>query len=174
MEPKHIEAESLDHVKELLNDQLIGAGTICYCRNGDLIYITSDKMPVSMTTSGSDLIALKGTPESPIILSELPDGTYTLSGQFKSYESDTYTVNSPMSLLVVNDSDDSKSIVRFTGKDIVNYMLKDGAASTDHYITRDYIDNLNIITKNSADFMTRNEIMTYVKSNMGTAVWQKI
>lgn len=116
------------------------------------------------------IINLYGEITKPVVISNLDDGVYKISGQFKiggSYN--TVQISSEGALFVVArmHTDNSTVITQILGNAIKIYTIaSDGTGRTDRYITESYI--------NQKDFITSGEVKEYVKSIVKDAIVETI
>lgn len=92
----------------------------------------------------------RGTIVSPVVLSDLGVGCYSISGQYQIVSNGT-TYNHPSNVIVLIESDDeTKHITRISGKNVTSYVvtLETMEVSADTYATQSWINAQGYATEN--------------------------
>ena len=117
------------------------------------------------------VINKSGTLVDPLIVGNLDNGLYSVSGEYKIFSEYPTVFSSSINHLFVVDKEDDKIYVKdVSAKKITTYILSDEQVETQDIVTTDYLDKNKYITENDFDakiealnFITRNEISDYVK-----------
>lgn len=112
-----------------------------------------------------------GTLANPLIIGELDNGLYSVSGEYKIFtEYPTVFSSSINHLFVVEKDNDIVYVKDISAKKITTYILSDGQVEIQDIVTTDYLDKNKYITENdfdakieALDFITRDEVSDYVK-----------
>lgn len=91
------------------------------------------------TLGNRPIVNIKGTTESPIIISELSEGIYHVSGQYTISPLDQNINLAMRDILFVTDG--NGNIQKISGKSIVNYSVTNGAVKEDIFATQGYVDS---------------------------------
>ena len=91
------------------------------------------------TLGNRPIVNIKGTTESPIIISELSEGIYHVSGQYTISPLDQNINLAMRDILFVTDG--NGNIQKISGKSIVNYSVTNGEVKEDIFATQGYVDS---------------------------------
>ena len=96
---------------------------------------------------------LVGTFTKPIIVSELDQGIYTITGQHKITitEHTTYITSVPIIYMVNKTNHHIIKIKRITSASITDYVIKHGEVKKDSYITEEWLKDNGYETSDSVD-----------------------
>lgn len=119
------------------------------------------------TLGDKPIVNLKGTSEAPIIIGELSEGVYYISGQYV-FIADDKNINFAMrDLLFITDG--NGNIKKITSKNIINYTITDDGVKEDLFVTTEFIKQQGFATEKyvdtkiaALDFLTKNDLSTYV------------
>lgn len=145
-------------------------------RNSDGFYVT----PLNQYSGEIDydilrnrpIVSLTGSLDSPVVVSQLNDGIYTVKGQYLiSPDSETTYLSSHNNLFLVSHGTQGCCIRKITAEDITNYTVSplDGIVSVSFVPTTDYLNEQGYSTTEYVDqkvaamnFLTKAEVDTYV------------
>lgn len=91
------------------------------------------------TLGNRPIVNVKGTTESPIIISELSEGIYHVSGQYTISPLDQNITLAMRDILFITDG--NGNIQKISGKSIVNYSVINGEVKEDAFATQGYVDS---------------------------------
>ncbi len=91
------------------------------------------------TLGNRPIVNIRGTTESPIIISELSDGIYHVSGQYTISSLDQNINLAMRDILFITDG--KGNIQKISGKSIVNYSVTNGEVKEDIFATQSYVDS---------------------------------
>lgn len=94
------------------------------------------------------IINMKGTSESPIIISKLTEGMYYISGQYIISPNDKNINLAMRNILFIADG--NGNFQKISGKSIVNYHIVEDEITEDIFATQSYVDS-KLITANYDD-----------------------
>lgn len=100
------------------------------------------------TLGNRPIINIKGTAESPVIIGELNEGIYHVSGQYTISPHDKNINLAMRDILFVTDG--NGNIQKISGKSIVNYSITNGEVKEDIFATQSYV-NSKLITATYED-----------------------
>lgn len=100
------------------------------------------------TLGNRPVINIKGNTESPIIISELTEGIYHISGQYTISPFDKNINLAMRDILFITDG--NGNIQKISGKSIVNYTVINGKVKEDTFATQGYV-NSKLITATYED-----------------------
>lgn len=112
-----------------------------------------------------------GSIGEPIMLSELADGTYKVSGQYRIAETLATVFSSANgNLYNVSHNGDTTTVKKITSSEIVDYFINaEGQVSVSRYVTTQYLADNHYTTTDyvdakiaALDFITREEMNAYV------------
>ena len=113
---------------------------------------------------------LYGSLTKTIVISELEDGVYKVSGQFKiggGHQTIQISGNDVIFVVAHNHIDHTIAITQLTGNLIRIYTLSSGGSYTsDRYVTESYV--------REQDFITSKEVKDYVKTLVTDAIVETI
>lgn len=121
--------------------------------------------------SHTPIINKYGNIGAPIMLSELPDGAYKVTGQYRIAESLVTTFSSASgNLFSVSHNVDFTTIKKITSSEITDYYIDaEGNVSVSRYVTNQYLADNHYTTTEyvdakiaALDFITREEMNAYV------------
>lgn len=121
--------------------------------------------------SRAPIINKYGEIGSPIMLSDLPDGTYKVNGQYRIADAlPTVYSSAAGNLFVVGHPSGETVIKKISSNDIVDYHIdQDGAVTMVRYATTKYLEDNGYTTKSyvdakiaALDFITKEEVNAYV------------
>lgn len=119
------------------------------------------------------IVNLEGTTDEPVILSELNNGYYKISGHFITPDGVEVTSYVGNFIIVNSDILSGKQIKRISSKNIVDYSITDEQVTSSKYITEDYIKDNNITTTDYVDnavTVLKNEMEKYIQNYVATTV----
>jgi len=132
----------------------------------------SDTSNIDYDTLGNKpIVNLVGASDSPIIVSALSSGTYSIKGHYKVSDIDTTTYLNPnVNLFIVEQTDDSVLIKKISSNEIVDYEVVDNITTkTNQIVTEEYLKQKNFVTTTyvdekiaALDFVKKDEVATYV------------
>lgn len=158
---KGFNQSSIIGVDELPTEN-IKSNTFYICNGIGYLLINGLLVPVFKELSGSagvssyddlseiPLVNKKGTVASPIVLSDLDVGCYSISGQYQIGGSLTTTYVPLSNIIVLIDMDDEcKYITRIDGKKVVAYtiILETMETSSDEYSTQSWVKSQGYATE---------------------------
>ena len=91
------------------------------------------------TLGNRPIVNINGTTESPIIISELSEGIYHVSGQYTISPLDQNINLAMRDILFVTDG--NGNIQKISGKSIMNYSVTNGEVKQDIFATQGYVDS---------------------------------
>lgn len=91
------------------------------------------------TLGNRPIVNIRGTTESPIIISELSEGIYHVSGQYTISPLDQNINLAMRDILFITDG--KGNIQKISGKSIVNYSVTNGEVKEDIFATQSYVDS---------------------------------
>ena len=91
------------------------------------------------TLGNRPIVNIRGTTESPIIISELSEGIYHVSGQYTISPLDQNINLAMRDILFITDG--KGNIQKISGKSIVNYSVTNGEVKEDIFATQGYVDS---------------------------------
>lgn len=100
------------------------------------------------TLGDRPIINIKGTAESPVIIGELNEGIYHVSGQYTISPHDKNINLAMRDILFVTDG--NGNIQKISGKSIINYSITNGKVKEDIFATQNYV-NSKLITATYED-----------------------
>lgn len=117
------------------------------------------------------IINKSGTLSDPLIIGDLNDGLYSVSGEYKIFSEYPTIFSSSINHLFVVEKDNNTAYVKdVSAKKIVTYILSDGQVTIQDIVTTNYLDENKYITENDfnakievLDYVTKDEISDYVK-----------
>lgn len=105
-----------------------------------------------------------GTLANPLIVGELDNGLYSVSGEYKIFtEYPTVFSSSINHLFVVEKDNDIVYVKDVSAKKIVTYILSNGEVTISDTITIDYLKDNKYITEN--DFNAKIEALDYINKS---------
>lgn len=125
----------------------------------------------------------KGTLDSTLILSELADGLYQISGQYKiTTDNETIYSSSIDILAIIQTKDDEKYICTITVDDIITYTVNsESIVTSDSVVTKNYLELKGYASTdyvNSAISVLEEKIKTelylYIDEELDAKIEQKI
>ncbi len=112
-------------------------------RNNDGFFVTPLDIARDVidydTLGNRPIVNIKGTTESPIIISRLSEGIYHVSGQYTISPLDQNINLAMRDILFVTDG--KGNIQKISGKSIVNYSVTNGEVKEDIFVTQGYVDS---------------------------------
>lgn len=121
--------------------------------------------------SRAPIINKYGEIGNPIMLSDLPDGTYKVNGQYRIADAlPTVYSSASGNLFVVGHPSDETVIKKISSNDIIDYHIdQDGVVTMVRYATTKYLEDNGYVTKTyvdnkiaALDFITKEEVNAYV------------
>lgn len=70
----YIEVEDISHVRELMSYSLINPATVCYARDGSLIYISADGQIIPMTGESKNNLIFASSENEMLSLTNVSSG----------------------------------------------------------------------------------------------------
>lgn len=156
---------------------------------GYIVNQTDDKYVVSPISESVDLDYnslgnrpienLVGTLDSPITVSELQDGIYSIKGQYKiSSELETVFLSANNNLFIVSKNNENVLIKKISSNEILDYSISsDGSISTSQVVTSEYLKENEYVTETilneklkALDFITREESENYIKQMVESSI----
>ena len=123
-----------------------------FCNNIGYLFINGNPVPVFKELSEDitsydqledlPLVNKKGTISSPIILIDLADGCYSITGQYKVGGNLTTIYTQPSNAIFVIESDESnKYVTKLDGKKVVTYTISSETMDVvkDEYATQNWV-----------------------------------
>ena len=131
-----------------------------------------------------------GKLENPVILGNLENGLYSVSGVYKIFDEYITIFSSSINHLFLVDRSGTDVYVKdISAKEIITYILSNGEVAKSNILTTDYLKDNYYVTENdleakieALDFITKTEVSEYVKQitteyleeNLGNAIDEKI
>lgn len=120
---------------------------------------------------------LVGTLDNNIIIDELDNGIYSVSGLYKiSTKCNTLFSTTYPTVFLVDKSDEINYVKKITAKEIINYSISD-VINTSTIVTSEYLESKGYVASDYVDakiaalnFLTKDELDTYVASSVSDAV----
>ena len=182
--------ESVEKANEALNENTdTYVGQIVSILNGDVYYgyivnkdakgsyyvkpLYEHSETIDYDTLGNNPIENKvGTFNAPIILAELPTGTYNICGKYKVTANDEKEyLTGERRLALVNNMGDTSTIKVVTADGIINFVVKNGEVISDRVITESSLKEHGYTTESyvderiqELDLVQRHEIDEYIKN----------
>ena len=136
------------------------------------------------------IINKTGTLANPLIVGDLDNGLYSVSGEYKLFNEYTTIFSSSINHLFLVEKSETKSYVKdISAKEIITYILSNGEVSKSELLTQQYLSDNHYITENdfdakiaALDYITKAEASKYVKQitteylneNLGNIIDTKI
>lgn len=149
-------------------------GYIVNFRNG--VYTVSPLIASSSVDynelGNKPIINLKGQSDNPIIVSDLENGSYSITGHFKIARNDlTINLNPNPSIFIIGHNEDSKYIKKIATKEIVDYIIhNESSVIINQYITESFLKEKGYATTSyvdekivALDYITKEEMSNYVE-----------
>lgn len=160
MQPiKGYQQDTVIAVEKLPEADVALSNVFYFCNGIGYLYINSIPVPVFRDISepisydqlkDSPIVNKYGEPASPILLSDLPNGTYSVSGNYK-IGGDLETVFSTANkhIILVDSDDTEKYITKFEANQILKYTvnIETGITSQDKYATESWIKSQGYATE---------------------------
>lgn len=144
----------------------------------------TDTSSIDYNTLGNKPIINKnGQSDSPIIISTLSNGIYSISGHFKIASNDVTThLNPNATIFIIEHSDENISIKKIATKEIVDYVITDDSSIVvNQYVTSDYLKSNGYVTTSyvdekliALDYVTKAEMNTYVEELVLSVLDEKL
>jgi len=123
------------------------------------------------TLGNKPIINLVGTLDEPITVSKLDNGTYSITGQYKIDESEITTFLNASPVIVIIETKNNETLIKqISSMEIVDYRISNGLIEKKSYVTETFLQECGYATTNyvdekiaALDFVTRNEVNTYVE-----------
>lgn len=121
--------------------------------------------------SHQPIINKKGTLSDTLIVGNLDNGFYSVSGEYKIFEEHiTSFSTSTEHLFAVEVKEDVKYVKEISAEKITTYTLSDGVVSVQETVTTDFLDENGYMTEEefdakivALDFINKTEVSDYVK-----------
>lgn len=94
---------------------------------------------------------LNGTLENPIVLADLDDGWYKVSGHFSTPDGKSFNSIVGNYIIVEQTDVSTKVIKRINTKNIIDYTIDNGVVSKDKYATEKFIEDKGYATTDYVD-----------------------
>lgn len=150
---------------------------------GYIVNLTDDKFNVNLlseidekidynTLGNRPIINLTGTLAEPVIVENLSNGIYSISGQYQLFSS-VQTIFSSFSnhIFLVEKSDTETYIKDISAKKITTYINNNDGISSEEIVTSKYLENNHYMTESDTDkkiqalnALTKTEATEYVQS----------
>lgn len=131
-----------------------------------------------------------GTLANPLVIGNLDNGLYSVSGEYKLFDEYPTIFSSSINHLFLVEKSETKSYVKdISAKEMITYTLSDGEVSKSELLTQQYLENNHYITENdfdaklaTLDYITKAEASEYVRQitteylneNLGNIIDTKI
>lgn len=141
--------------------------------NGTIYTVTSLTNISSIdydTLGNKPIINLTGTLNTPIILSQLSNGTYSVTGQYQITETDETIYISTSYIIVIIEKDEDKIFIKkISSAKIVDYIVSNNNLEKKVYITDKFLEENGYATTSYVDnkiavldFITKEDLSEYV------------
>lgn len=134
------------------------------------------------TLGNKPIINLIGESDNPLIISDLENGTYSVSGHFKIATNDITThLNPNTTIFIVEHDNDIVNIKKIATKEIIDYVVEnDSNIIANQYITKNFLEKNGYATTTyvdekilALDFIRREDMVTYVEELFTSFVDEK-
>lgn len=131
-----------------------------------------------------------GTLANPLIIGNLDNGLYSVSGEYKLFDEYPTIFSSSINHLFLVEKSETESYIKdISAKEIITYKLINGEVSKSELLTQQYLEDNHYITENDFDakiaileYITKAEASEYVKQiiteyldgNLGNIIDTKI
>lgn len=124
------------------------------------------------TLGNKPIINLVGESDNPIIISDLEDGTYSVTGHFKIALDDITThLNPNATIFIIEHGEEITYVKKIATKEIVDYeVTNDNSVVINQYITKKFLEENGYTTASyidekilALDFIKREEMTLYVE-----------
>lgn len=137
------------------------------------------------TLGNKPILNINGESNNPIVISNLDNGIYSITGHFKIASNDiTIHLNpNPTIFIIEKDSvNDCTYINKIATKEIANYVVfKNNSTVVDKYVTEQFLKDNGYITSTYVDekivalgFLTKEEIQKYIEEVVPIAIGEQI
>lgn len=163
------------------DDEDLWCVTLLSDADGQIDYNTLGNRPITN---------LSGTLANPVIVENLENGIYSISGQYKVFDSiDTIFSSYENHIFLVEKSETETHIKDISSTDMVTYSLVDGEIQKDKLITLKFLEDNNYVTDSdldkklqTLDVLTKTEageyiaqaVNSYLDSKLDSAIDQKL
>lgn len=131
------------------------------------------------TLGNKPIINVVGKSDNPVIISNLENGTYSVTGHFKIALNDITThLNPNATIFIIEHSEDAIYIKKISTKEIIDYeTIENNSNVVNQYVTRKFLDDNGYVTTSyvdekiiALDFIKREEMTTYVEEIFQTFI----
>lgn len=117
------------------------------------------------------ILSMIGTLDSPVILSKLSDGVYSIKGQYQVTETDeTVYLGASYNLFCVEKNGNVSNIKKITSKEIIDYHVEGNKISATSMLTEKYLESCGYATTKyvddkftALDVLTKEETKAYIE-----------
>ena len=135
------------------------------------------------TLGNRPIINMVGTLDSPILLSVLEGGIYSVVGQYKiaDTEETVYLSAAPTLVLVEHEQDGRTFVKRITAHEIKDSIIENGVVSSASYVTEEYLKNQSYVTTAdmdkklaALDFVQKKDAEQYISEMVSNVLEEKL
>ena len=134
------------------------------------------------TLGNRPIINLSGTLSEPVIVGNLDVGIYSITGQYKIFDSvDTVFSCSANHIFLVDKSETETLVKDISARKIISYLSDGSAVKENEIITADYLKENNYATNSSVDqklqaldILTKAEANEYLDAKLNDAIDKKL
>lgn len=156
-------------------------GYIVNQKNGSFTVTSLTQMDsIDYNTLGNKPIAnVVGESDNPVVISNLENGTYSVTGHFKIALNDVTThLNPNATIFIIEHNDDVIYVKKISTKEIVDYEIIENKSNVvNQYVTKKFLDDNGYATTSyvdekiiALDFIKREEMTTYVEEVFQTFI----
>lgn len=126
------------------------------------------------TLGNRPIINLSGTLSEPVIVGNLDVGIYSITGQYKIFDSVDTVFSCSVNHIFLVDKSETETLVRdISARKIISYLSDGSAVKENEIITADYLKENNYVTNSSVDqklqaldILTKAEAKEYIESTV--------
>lgn len=149
-----------------------------------LIPLYATPEPIDYDTLGNrPIINMVGTFDTPIVISKLETGLYSVKGQYTiAPDISTKYSSATGTLFMVEHSNDGKTYMKkISADDIVQYVVSGGVTKSNVYVTKEYLDSHGFATVSyvdekiaGLDYVTKEESQIYIDQQINQTLSSNI
>lgn len=137
------------------------------------------------TLGNKPIVNIYGESSNPIIISDLDNGIYSITGHFKIASNDITIHLNPNPTIFVIEKDNVDCCIyinKIATKEITNYVVeKNNSTVVDKYVTEQFLKENNYVTSSYVDekivalgFLTTEEVKKYIEEVVPLAIGKEI
>lgn len=137
------------------------------------------------TLGNKPILNINGESNNPIVISDLDNGIYSITGHFKIASNDITIHLNPNPTIFIIEKDginDCTYINKIATKEIANYVVyKHSSTLIDKYITEQFLKDNGYVTSTYVDekivalgFLTKEEVQKYIEDVVPIAIGEQI